>query len=88
MKASANSSDEGPKKRSPAPSVQVLPTGKEGTRLYPIVMRQFGVYCDAHHPGIGGAWTKGEDYYPVKEYVHAWVVSITIDSKLPHNNWI
>ena len=36
-----------------------------------LVMRQFGVYCEAHRPDIGGAWTEGRDYYPVVEYVHA-----------------
>ena len=62
---------EGSKKWSPVTGVLVLPTGKEETRLYPLVMRQFGVYCEAHHPDMGGAWTEGRDYYPVVEYVHA-----------------
>jgi hypothetical protein len=71
MKGNANNSKEGPKKWSPINNVLVLPTGKEGTRLYPLVMRQFGRYCESHHPDMGGAWTEGGNYYPVKEYVHA-----------------
>ena len=62
---------EGSKKWSPIDNVLVLPTGKEGTRLYPLVMRQFGRYCESHHPNMGGAWTEGGNYYPVEEYVHA-----------------
>ena len=62
--------EEGSKRWSPVTGVQVLPAGKEGTRLYSLLMRQFGVYCEAHHPYMGGAWTEGGNYYLVEKYVH------------------
>ena len=61
---------EGGKKWSPLPGVQILPIGKEGTRLYPLVMRQFGMYCESKHPELGGDWCRGGQYFPVKEYTY------------------
>ena len=70
MSQAVTSSKEGAKKWSPVPGVLVLPTGKEGTRLYPLVMRMFGIYYESKHPELGGAWCEGGQYFPVVEYDH------------------